>query len=470
MNVEEEVPADFLVRLEAALALRGSWLESARIPPMKEMLGTYRSLFESMAGTLIKKGILREDPYTSNVKTSVIAAPPDTALSDSGDVAEVSRRIFAYRRQLNFLVDGLQYNLAAMGIPALKGISALVSYLDWDSFGEGSHSPTTRAFARLVTQVLVSKDGLSSRVLHDSQAQIVKLARDIRDRVAELEEWHRESWKAELRVRVLPRTQHLPPRTGEERTAKAQAIKKAFEQVLPDGTWHPQLVQEVLAEDQPPGSAQRLEKLLVSLAIPPQVPTTQEDASSRRDALISAISGLCSAAGEIRYCEGALEENENAIESFSLGFFQRLRRWFQKSLGRLDDRFYDIEGESKTETIDFLKFVSEMTELASVLAEIPLEGSPAAARIEAMDEEELCDFLDWQVRQLRQLHRRMDGLNELFMVRAAHSRGLTAPRSIKLALMTIENLVARGDSVRRESIARLERTHLDRPQGHGSGA
>jgi hypothetical protein len=458
MNVAEDAPADFLTRLEAALALRGSWLESARIPTLKEMLGTYRSLFESMAGTLIKKAMLREDPYTSDVRTSEITTPPDSALSDSGDDAEVSRRIFAYRRQLNFLVDGLKYNLAAMDIPALKGVIALLSYLDWDSFGEGSHSPTTRAFARLVTHVLVSKDGLSSRVLHDSHAQIVKLARDIRDRVSELEAWHRESWKAELRARVLARVSSQPPRTGEERTAKTLAIRKAFEQIIPEGTWYPPLVQEILAEDQPPGSAQRLEKLITSLAIPPQVPTTAEDASNRKVALVNAIRSLCAVSGEIRYCQGVLEENEHAIESRQLSFVQKVKRWFQKTMGRLDDRFYDIEHESKKETIDFLKFVAEMKELIGVLAEIPQAGSAAAARIEAMDEEQLCDMLDWQVRQIRQLHKRMEGLNELFQVKAAHDRkAVSTPRSIKLALLGIENLVVRADEVRRGSIARLER-------------
>jgi hypothetical protein len=75
-----------------------------------------------------------------------------------------------------------------------------------------------------------------------------------------------------------------------------------------------------------------------------------------------------------------------------------------------------------------------------------------------MDEEQLCDFLDWQLRQLRRLHPRMEGLNELFQLKAAND-GSSPPRSIKLALLAIENLVARANTVRRDSIARLERAH-----------
>ncbi|MGA2974968.1 MAG: hypothetical protein ABSF77_06635 [Spirochaetia bacterium] len=453
---------DFLPRLEEAIALRATWLETVRIPQLKDMLGAYRSLFQSVAGTLIKKGLLREDAYNYDGTVSAIVVPPDSALPETDDNTEVSHRIVAYGRQLDFLVDGLPFTLASMDLAALKRISSLLSYVDWESFGEASHSPTTRALARQVTKVRLSKDGLSSRVLHESQTQIEKIARDIRDRMAELESWHRESWKAEVRAKVLPRVSSPHARTGEERSAKALAIKKAFDQALPEGTWHPQLIHEILAEDHSSGSAERLEKLLASLALPQTATSKPDDAPQRRIVLLDAVRGVCGAADEIGCCEEVLVENEHAVEKRRLSFLQRVRRWFQKSLGRLDDRFYDVEyrssptAEAKTETIDFLKLVSEMKELKAVFTEIIEEGSPGYRRIEAMNEEQLCDFLDWQLRQLRQLHRRMEALNDLFHVKAVHERGDTA-RSIKLELLAIENGMIRAEAVRRESIACLEK-------------
>jgi hypothetical protein len=449
---------EFLRRLEEAIAVRGKWLETVRIPLLKDAVGTYRSLFEGIAETLLKKGLLREDPYANEGRVSAIAAPPDTALSETGDNTEVARRIAAYRRQLEFLLNGLPSTLASMDLVALKGVSSLVSYVDWEGFGERSHSPTTRAFARLVTTVRLGKDGLSSRTLQESQEQIGKLARDIRERTAEMEAWHRESWKAEVRAKVLPMVASRAPRTGEERTAKAFLIREAFDQALPGGTWHPQLVQEILGEDQPPGSAERLEKLLVSLALPRPIVSKPEDVPRRRSELREAIRGVCSAAQEIGYCEEALVENERAVENRRLGVFQRIKLWFLKKLGKLDNPVYDIEyrssptAELKTESIDFLRFVSEMRELKAILVEITEAGSPGHHRIEAMEELDLCDFLGWLLRQLRQLRLRMEGLNALFQVRAVRDSGATA-RSVKLELLAIENAVIRADAVRRENMA-----------------
>ena len=453
---------DFLPRLEEALAQRATWLETVRIPPLKDKVGTYRSLFESIAETLVKKGLLREDPYDYDGKLSTIGVLPDAALSDSDNTAEVSRRIVAYRRQLDFLVDGLPFTLASMDLATLKRISSLLSYVDWESFGESSHSSTTRALARLITKVRLGMDGLSSRLLHESQTQIEKLTRDIREGMTELEAWHRESWKAEVRARVLPRVSPQRARTGEERTAKTLVIRKAFEQALPEGTWHPQLVQEILGEDQSPGSAERMEKLLTSLSLPQPATSKPDDVPRSRNELLDAIRSLCKTAEEVGCCKEVLVENEHAIETRRLSILQRIRRWLQKSLGRLDDRFYDIEyrpapaAEVNTETIDFLRFVSEMQELKTVLSEITEAGSPGHHRIEAMDEGQLCDFLGWQLRQLRQLHARMEGLNALFQVKAVHERGGTA-RSIKLELLAIENGMIRADTVRRECVASLEK-------------
>ena len=83
-----------------------------------------------------------------------------------------------------------------------------------------------------------------------------------------------------------------------------------------------------------------------------------------------------------------------------------------------------------------------------------------------MDEEQLCDFLDWQLRQLRHLQRRMEGLNTVFQLRAVHDRGGSA-RSIKLQLLAIENNINRADAVRREAIASLEKS---RPAPGGRAA
>jgi hypothetical protein len=305
-------------------------------------------------------------------------------------------------------------------------------------------------------------DTLSYRLLHETQTQIEKLTKDIRNCVAEIEAWNRESWKSEVRAKVLTRISSYRAGTGDERTEPDLVIRKAFEQALPKGTWYPQLVQEILIEDRSSSSVERMEKIIASLAVPQFAISKQDEVPQRRSELLDAVLNVCRAAEQIGKCEEALVENEHALEKRRLSFLQRVRRWFRKSLGRQDDRSYDIKyrpsstAETKSETIGFLRFLSEMKELKALLGEITEAGSPGYRRIEAMNEEGLCDFLGWQLRQLRQIHRRMEGLNALFQVKSAHKRQAAA-RSIKIDLLAIENDIIRAEKVRRDSIACVEK-------------
>jgi hypothetical protein len=460
----EEAP-DFLPLLQKALTVRAEWLETTSVPLLKEALRTYRALFQSIVGTLIKKGMLREDRYDYGGKTQAINPPADGPFTEAPSADEMSARITAYGRQLDFLVDEMQVSLAALDLPTLKKISSLLSYIDWGSFSESSHSATTRALAQLVTRVRPSLDTLSVRVLHESENQTPRLMADIRARVADVESWARESWKAAVRARALAAVPARGARAKTEQAEEVQAIRKVFDHALPTAGWHPALVLEILAEDRSEDAAERREKLLASLAIPQTGPAHGDAAPDLRRELLDAILSLCRVKADIAFAETVLLENERELDKRSLSVFQRLRRWLQKSLGRLDDRYYEIEtrespkAETRKESIDFLRFVAELREAQGMLSELSEEDGPERRRIEAMSQKELFDFLDWQIHLLRRTHQRMDALNVLFQLKAVHLRGATA-RSIKLELLGLENGLVRAEKARHDSVARLPKQEM----------
>ena len=457
-----EEPLDFLSRLQEALSARAAWLDTTAVPLLKDALRTYRARFQSIVGTLLKKGMLREDRYDYGGKTQGINPPADGPFPEASSADEMSARITAYGRQLDFLVDEFPWTLAALDLQAVKKISSLLSYIDWNSFSETSHSPTTRALARLVARVRPSLDALSAQVLHESQTQTPKLLGDISARLAELEAWARESWKATVRARVLPAVAVRGVRGKADQAEDVQAIRKAFDHALPTAGWHTPLVLEIHAEDRSENAAERREKLLAVLAISQPGVSHADAAPENPGELLDAILSLCRVRADIAFAETVLAENEHELEKRTLSLFQRVQRWLQKSLGRLDDRFYEIEirespkAELKTETIDFLRFVAELREMQGMLSELSDDASPERRRIEAMTEQELCDFLNWQVRQLRHTHGRMESLNALFQLKAVHLRGVTA-RSIKLELLGLENGLVRAEKTRHECVARLEK-------------
>jgi len=450
-----DVTGDFLSRLEAALATRGRWLETTRLVPLRDALRTYRALVETITGTLVKKGLLREDPYEYDGNAQGALTPPDTAIPEAAQADELSIRLSAWRRQLDSMVLGFPGTLAGADLPGLRKMSALVSYIDWTGYGETSRSYTTRALARLTSQVRISTDALSARMISESQSQVEKLMPQVRSQVGELEAWYREAWKANVRAKVLPRVAPGSPTGRGDPEAELLQFERAFDQNLPDGTWYPELGQEILAEESAADAVARKEKLLISLAVPKAAVTSTPVVMDRRPELLDAIRGLCRVNEELSRAEAALIANEHALEKYSLTFFQRIRRWFRKSLGTIDHRFYEIEvkrtptSEPRFESVDFLKFAGEMRDVTGMLVETLDESNPESRRILEKTQDQLADFLEWQLHHVRRVYRRMEALNALFQVRAVQERRSPA-RSIKLELLAIENAMVRADKARRE--------------------
>ncbi len=99
--------------------------------------------------------------------------------------------------------------------------------------------------------------------------------------------------------------------------------------------------------------------------------------------------------------------------------------------------------------LSFLGFIGDLREMQGVLTELSDESSAPSRRLAALGEKQVVDFLDWQLRQLRQFHRKMEALNSLFQIRAVNERRIAA-RGIKLELLAVENGIARADAVRQE--------------------
>jgi hypothetical protein len=441
----------FLPRLDEALALRAAWLESARLPQLRESVVAFRSLVETLVSALTRKDLLAEDRYEYDAVTAAPglpapALPADTAIPDETEALEVNRRVGAWRRRLSSLVDEVPASLAGLDDPAAGRIAAVIGYVDLERFGDGSQSALTRALARRVAAARAGRDRITAQAVQEVQTDLASTSREIHAVLAEAERWHRERWKAEVRAKVLP--QVLPRLTGaeEERVAETVLISEAFARALPGAAWKPALVHEILGEDQ--------EALLVSLRVPAAA-SQPVAAADVRPVLRDALRDLCRTARDLGWCMEVLSRNEGAVERPRVGFFRRLLLRLRRGAGR-PERRYAITSRpapgapAVTETVDFPRFVTEVQELRVMLGEIGRPGGREHRRVHAMDASQLLGLMDWLLRELRQAWRRLEGLNVVLQARASAARDAPA-RGIRLELMAIENAVRRAETVRRDA-------------------
>jgi hypothetical protein len=450
-----EGSAEYLVALGKALDARAAWLEAAQIPRLRDGLAAFQLLFEGIIAMLIRKGLLREDPYNYEEAFTDIVLPSDETLPEFENTDEVSFRLAAFRRQLKYVVTEYPLDMASLGLARLKRLSALILYVNWLEFGEGSKSPTTRAFARAFMKVRMGSDTMASQILKDSETQILKTVHQARALVAELISWNRESWKAELRRAALG---HVPLMTssGKMQRADAQrALRRGLAQRMPGKPWYPALADEVIDEELADDGVERRQKILAALAVPaPEqeaVPSTSPDG---KQILLDAVRLFARPHEEIATALAVVEENERMLVDSGAS-----RGWLSRLLGRggsrpAGERTYKVQynepgaPELKTEQVDLGKFLTDAQKKSRLLGALSTGAGPAWKKLEATGDEQLAAFVDRQLIDLLLIHRRLGSINSLLQARASIAK--KTARGVKVELLTLKNAIVKANQKRHE--------------------
>jgi hypothetical protein len=446
----------YLAQLEAVLGKKVQYLEATQIPRLRDALSSYDALFEGAMAMLIRKGLLREDPYNYEQVFTEIAIPSDETLPEFENSDEVSYRLAAFRRQLKYLCGEYPLDLEVLNLAKLKKMSSLVAYINWLEFGEASKSPTTRAFARAFMKVRMSSDTMASQILKDSETQIVKNMHVIRGVIGELITFYRESWKADLRRIVLPA---LVPSAGEthaHREEMLRGIKRGFAQKMSGKIWYPALTEELADEELAPDGEERKQKVLSALAIAEPAKAKTNVVVEGRTILMDAVRLLSRPHDELGTAVAVLEENERLLREAHVNGGGWLKRLLGGGAGqKSEDRSYKVQytepggnQEIQVETVDFAKLSEEVEKKITVLAALSSGSGPAVHKLESTGEESLAVFVDKQLNELLLIHRRLTGLNTLFQARATQEK--KTMRGIKIELLTLKNAIVKANQRRHE--------------------
>ncbi len=71
---------EFHAQLEEALVQRKEYLEASTLPKTKELFKTYHAAFEAIFMLLLKKAMIRDDPYKHEYRISEITLPPSSTI------------------------------------------------------------------------------------------------------------------------------------------------------------------------------------------------------------------------------------------------------------------------------------------------------------------------------------------------------------------------------------------------------
>ena len=122
----------------------------------------------------------------------------------------------------------------------------------------------------------------------------------------------------------------------------------------------------------------------------------------------------------------------------------------------MEIRYFDARTSmTQTETIDFRKFVEGARRKASLFEALIQPDSVSLARLREASEQQIDDFLKKNIGELQLLHRRLQGLGELFRQESPEER-IEQLKGIRIELSGLKNCIVRANRRRWEYAASKE--------------
>lgn len=453
----------FQARLEAALEAKRRFLDENTLPRLKESLRVFQSLFENLYNILLRKALIQEDPYKYEQKISEIEVPPTGDILELEKGEKLSQRLSAFHVQLEFLNTYYQFSVDFIDLQRIRRIIGLVRYINWAHVSETSPDATTAVFAEALGKIRPGSDNISTGIVSSSLAQMQSVSRTILARLKEILGFQRQSYKLTLRRRLFPSLRQTLAKLYAVSADKAyERLKIVFSATMKGQPFYRDLVTELLEEEFSEDAPKLRQQCLTGLKIIEEKSAEVRKKPDYRVILMEAIRMILPAGGHLRYALRKVVTNQEMLEKSRRGLGGKFRSWLQKTLRNREQsrtveiRYFDSRtSTTQTESIDFQKFVEGVRRKSSLFDGLNQPDSASFARLSEASEQQIDTFLKKNIGELQLLHRRLQGLNDLFRQEASTEQKEQL-KGIKIELSGLKNCFVRANRRRYEYVALKE--------------
>jgi hypothetical protein len=453
--------------LSQALHARLDWIEKSEMAKFKEELRTFQASYSVLYNIFLKKGLIHEDPYKQEARIGEIEVPDTSGFSEAEKVEKLSIRLANYDNQLDFLVNFYQFNVEFLNLDRIKRILGLIKFVDWAHLSMDSPFPITKAMMELTISAKNGLDPMTMSLFNESLSKISRGTGVIMGYLKILSDYHRESYKFDLRAAI----------TGDMKAGEATLgnIKKRFNSAMPGRPFYPDLIEELIKEDYSEDGPALREKVLKNLQVAQDKPKLEKQQVSFKQVLIEGLHVIGNVSNTLQEILPKIDENEGIIANRKKSLWQMIRRLIQQIMGKEPDpvvlelKYVDpIRGTQVRDKVNYTSFRADMDKRNRVLGSYAARGM-VSQKLAAMSEEQLTQILDRLIRDMQNTHRTLSAMDDFFKTEAADGEREKI-KGIKPELAAMKNAIVRANQIRHEYSARKEEEEQMRKLGIAPGA
>lgn len=456
--------------IEAAEA-KIEWYNSNAIPQLSENYRLFHTCVKNLYDLLIKKSLIKPDPYRLDRKISGIKPLDNTQFIEGERTTIIGMRFSEFETMLDWICTYFKFSITSLKIPEIKKLIDYNNSFQWNSLSPNNPMPNTRGLGQLVMEMKRGGDMLTSSSVNDIVSKIQKTTAEIARLFKDLTEFQKEIYKYRIRKEIILNDKFDQNKAFSSEKDEVEQIKKLFTSIIGKEPFYIQLVEEIAREDQAGDRDQLQAATLERLAIVEEKRKNAANEINTKEMLLDAIHSLCAQSTPLGAVYTKLSENNEVLQSASTSFWSQFIAALKKAFG-IQEKPVEYEVtivEQATNTrrkqrVSFTPFNADIQKKASFYNSFSLKNSAAYRKFQSADEQKLLEFLNKQISDLQKISILLKALDDFFKNNAPADKR-SKIKGLSMELMAIKNNMVNTNQRRAEYISYIEEQEQMRKLG-----
>lgn len=456
--------------IEAAEA-KIEWYNSNAIPQLSENYRLFHTCVKNLYDLLIKKSLIKPDPYRLDRKISGIKPLDNTQFIEGERTTIIGMRFSEFETMLDWICTYFKFSITSLKIPEIKKLIDYNNSFQWNSLSPNNPMPNTRGLGQLVMEMKRGGDMLTSSSVNDIVSKIQKTTTEIARLFKDLTEFQKEIYKYRIRKEIILSDKFDQNKAFSSEKDEVEQIKKLFTSIIGKEPFYIQLVEEIAREDQAGDRDQLQAATLERLAIVEEKRKNAANEINTKEMLLDAIHSLCAQSTPLGAVYTKLSENNEVLQSASTSFWSQFIAALKKAFGiqekPVEYEVTIVEQASNTrrkQRVSFTPFNADIQKKASFYNSFSLKNSAAYRKFQSADEQKLLEFLNKQISDLQKISILLKALDDFFKNNAPADKR-SKIKGLSMELMAIKNNMVNTNQRRAEYISYTEEQEQMRKLG-----
>ena len=451
----------FFGALETAIAGKTENLNAKVLPGVLSNFQLLHTCVKNMYTMLVQRALIKPDPYKLEKKITEIVLPDESTYMENERSIVMGTRFSDYESMLEFVCTYYKFSTDRLDLAQTKRLLDLATCIDWRAFSINSSKVNTRGLATLVNEAHVHAPQMVLSLISDSLNKSSTAVSAIYSGLTDLVNFKRESYKFEVRKKVLENPA-FDKTTLSSYSAELAEIKRLFPKLLDKKQYYAELIQEIAKEDCSPEKEQFRQQALSRLRVTEKTVREVKQKVNTRAMLLDTVLSLSALAPQYEQVIAKIDSNHAVLISEHNGFFDKLKRALRQAFNlKAAQEEYELvivnqKNEARTtKKLEYNTFFALLVRKQQFLQSFADTQGDEFRKIAAAAEETVLGFVNRQLADNWEILLQLNALDEYFKSQAS-AADKDKIKGMKMELVTMKNTLVKTNQKRAEYVAVIE--------------